>query len=81
MTVIVFNSWKSYLGLEFCVLCLQLLDLLLVIVGATHRLLEVVDGVPGLLWLLVQGDEGLGQQLQHAGLLEVLLKFLLLRVL
>ena len=86
---LVYVSWYSlkikglyqYLGLEFSVLCLQLLDLLFVAVGAADSLLEVVDGVPGLLWLLVQGHEGLGQQLQHAGLLQVLLELLLLGVL
>ena len=71
----------TYLRLQLGVLGLKFLYFGFVILGAADAFLEVGHRVAGLVGLLVKGHQGLGQDLQHAGLLQVLLEFLLLSVL
>ena len=65
---------QTYLRLQLGVLGLKFLYFGFVILGSADAFLEVGHGVSGLVWLLVERDQGLGQDLQHAGLLQILLK-------
>ena len=71
----------TYLRLQLGVLGLQFLYFGFVILGAADTFLEVGHRVSGLVGLLVQRHQGLGQDLQHSGLLQILFELLLLSVL
>jgi len=66
----------SHLFLEFLIFCLQVIDV--GFIWRTEALLDEVDGVGGLLRLLVETNEDFGQLVDHAGLLKELAELLLL---
>ena len=72
---------ETYFRLQVGVFCLKFVNFDLVIICSSDTLLEIVDGIIWLLGLLVEGDQRLGQELQHAGLLKILLELLLLGIL